>query len=194
MSNTSMEVILKRAFTLIGNAQVKSINWKDQSLRTKIFSAIVILATAAAVLYYIVTGYIAPLMLVLAAMIPLLCIGLNESSRSLTNLQKEFTEYNSAVYELIQVLYKNANDPNLTEIMMNAIKKVQEEGGDVAEVFDSLEWQSNQIISSFSEALASTVADDVLPQIQDEIQERLKNLRQDEKGEDAEEEDIHIYV
>lgn len=194
MSNTSMEVILKRAFTLIGNAQVKSINWKDQSLRTKIFSAVVILATAAAVLYYIVTGYIAPLMLVLAAMIPLLCIGLNESSRSLTNLQKEFTEYNSAVYELIQVLYKNASDPNLTEIMMNAIKKVQEEGGDVAEVFDSLEWQSNQIISSFSEALANTVADDVLPQIQNEIQERLKNLRQDEKGEDAEEEDIHIYV
>lgn len=103
-SADQIKLLYKISVQLVAKIKEHSGDLKDKSLPVYIGIVAALTILAMAIGWYVFTKDIAPLMLYMAMLIPVLCFGLGEQSRNLNNLRVEFDEYNKSMDDFLTLI------------------------------------------------------------------------------------------
>lgn len=109
LTTDNVKTILSVALKVAERFEESSSKWKNKSLPCLIISIIAVAGMMGCMIYFIVTTRIAPLMIYVAACIPILSFGLASLSKNLDRVQKEFTEYTEAMHNVLTTIKKSAD-------------------------------------------------------------------------------------
>ena len=103
-TNEEIQLFYNIAKQLVAKIKEHTGEFKDKSIPVYIGIGIALVILALTVFWYIYMKDLAPLMIYMAMLIPILCFGLGEQSRNLNNLMVEFDEYNKAMSDFLELI------------------------------------------------------------------------------------------
>lgn len=109
LTKENIEVLYKVAVKIAETLKGNTTDWKKKSMLSIIISVGAIVLFIALIIYFIVTHRITPLLIYLVCMTPILAFGLAQYSRNMVSLSKEYEEYRTAIYNLLQKITEVAN-------------------------------------------------------------------------------------
>lgn len=110
-SDAQMQILCKVALAISKEVKNNSSKvWKNRSTPVMIFSIIAVLGMIGTLIYYIMTSSIAPLLIYIACLMPILAFGLTQSTKNLQKVNQEFAEYSTAMGKLLSVLLSNSDE------------------------------------------------------------------------------------
>lgn len=116
-----METLYRIAIMAVKKFKVDSENWQDTRPAVLVGIGVLAVGLIGTMGYYIVTHHIGPLMIYVALSTIILAFGLNELSRKLQCVVREFTTYNTAMSKMLATLLKAGQyDPSDLVVAMSA--------------------------------------------------------------------------
>lgn len=107
LTTENVKTVLTVALKVAKAFKNRSDNWTNKTRVSLVTSILAIAGMIGCLAYFIVTHRITPLMLYIAACIPILAFGLTVQGKNLDKIKDEFDEYTDAMNNLLAVL-KNA--------------------------------------------------------------------------------------
>lgn len=96
-SESQIKFLYQITVKLVEKIKAHESDYKDKSLPVYIGLGIALVILAGCIFWYVWQKDLAPLMIYMALLIPVLSFGIAEQSRHIQQLKKEFTEYNDSI-------------------------------------------------------------------------------------------------
>lgn len=120
-SKEQMETLYRIAIMVVKKFKVDSENWKDTRPAVLAVIGVMAIGLVGTMGYYIIAHRIGPLMVYVALATIVLAFGLNELSRKLQSVVKEFTTYHTAMSKMLATLLRAGQyDPSDLVIAISA--------------------------------------------------------------------------
>jgi methyl-accepting chemotaxis protein len=129
----------------------KSSSWKKITVPILAFCIVAMGALLATLVYFVLSQRMGPLLIVVAALIPILCFGLAQSSRTIDKLRTEFEEYHEATLKLVELLngVGEASEEQV-DTLVKAIQSLNKESDDVSTLLNGLSNDTEGLSSDIS--------------------------------------------
>ena len=146
-------------FNMVNNSKQIGFNmesFKQSSGLVKAVMVILLAMVGGGVAWFFMFHQIAPLMLIIAITIPILCIGIAQQNKSILRIIKEWSEYKYAVDELVKLVSLGTFPPDISEKICTAIQLVQDEADDVDEVLVEIGDTAKELLEAAKDAVDSS--------------------------------------
>ena len=113
-SDTQIQLMFKITKALVEKVQEHSSSFKHSSTPAIIAIVAALVILAGCIGWLIVMNQITPLMIYLALLVPIFCLGIAEQSKTISSLNKEFAEYSEAMNNFVKLI-GDVTDERLTD-------------------------------------------------------------------------------
>ena len=131
-------------------------SFKNSSGIVKALMIVLLIMVGGSVGWFFLYHQIAPLMIVVAFTIPILCMGIAQQNKTILRILKEWGEYKTATDALIELIRVAHFDPETSEKVLQAIAWVEDESDDVDQIFLEIADTAQELLDAAKDAVASS--------------------------------------
>lgn len=146
-------------FSMVNNSKQIGFSmesFKQSSGLVKAVMVFLLMLVGGGVAWFFMFHQIAPLMLIIAITIPILCIGIAQQNRSILRIIKEWSEYKAAVDELIKLISLGTFPTEVSEKICSAIALVEDEADDLDGVLVEIGDTAKELLEAAKDAVDSS--------------------------------------